>query len=168
VAHDIYILAFALTGITRARLYQLAADMLCIAMFAIAVAAFANWRNTELGNWLNICVVDWTDGVWVLVVVSPDTFLCREGSCLRPCLSLVAETAVVVPVEQQRLILKDPGTAILGSENPDVTVVEYFDYNCPFCRKLAPSIHRLVDKDHKVAVVFKEWPIFGGISVYAA
>src|SRR5271168_1944083 len=80
----------------------------------------------------------------------------------------LAATAVVIPVEQQRLILKDPGTAILGSENPDVTVVEYFDYNCPFCRKLAPSIHALVDKDHKVAVVFKEWPIFGGISVYAA
>jgi len=55
-----------------------------------------------------------------------------------------------------------------GAANPDVTVVEYFDYNCPYCRKLAPSIHALVKNDHKVAVVFKEWPIFGGISVYAA
>jgi protein-disulfide isomerase len=80
----------------------------------------------------------------------------------------LAATAVVIPVEQQRLILNDPGTAVLGSENPDVTVVEYFDYNCPFCRKLAPSIHALIDKDHKLAVVFKEWPIFGGISIYAA
>jgi protein-disulfide isomerase len=80
----------------------------------------------------------------------------------------LAATTVVIPLEQQKSILKDPGTAVLGSENPDVTVVEYFDYNCPFCRKLAPSIHALVDKDHKVAVVFKEWPIFGGISVYAA
>jgi protein-disulfide isomerase len=80
----------------------------------------------------------------------------------------LAATAVIIPVEQQRLIVKDPGTALLGNENPDVSVVEYFDYNCPYCRKLAPSIHALVDKDHKVAVVFKEWPIFGGISVYAA
>jgi protein-disulfide isomerase len=80
----------------------------------------------------------------------------------------LAATTVVIPVEQQRLILKDPGTAILGVENPEVTVVEYFDYNCPYCRKLAPSIHALVDNDHKVAVVFKDWPIFGGISVYAA
>jgi protein-disulfide isomerase len=80
----------------------------------------------------------------------------------------LAATAVVIPVEQQKLIVKDPGTALLGDENPDVSVVEYFDYNCPYCRKLAPSIHALVDKDHKVAVVFKEWPIFGGISVYAA
>ncbi len=80
----------------------------------------------------------------------------------------LAATALVIPAEQQRSILKDPGTAVLGSERPDVSVVEYFDYNCPYCRKLAPSIHALVDKDHKVAVVFKEWPIFGGISVYAA
>jgi len=79
-----------------------------------------------------------------------------------------AATAVVIPVEQQRLILKDLGTAVLGVANPEVTVVEYFDYNCPYCRKLAPSIHDLVNNDHKVTVVFKEWPIFGGISVYAA
>jgi protein-disulfide isomerase len=64
--------------------------------------------------------------------------------------------------------LKDPDTAALGAKDPEVTVVEYFDYNCPYCRKLAPSIHALVESDHKVAVVFKEWPIFGGISVYAA
>jgi protein-disulfide isomerase len=80
----------------------------------------------------------------------------------------VAATAVVIRVEQQRSILKDSGTAVLGVANPDVTVVEYFDYNCPYCRKLAPSIHALVNSDHKVAVVYKEWPIFGGISVYAA
>jgi protein-disulfide isomerase len=95
-----------------------------------------------------------------LFVVGTIAILLNDGA--------LAATAVVIPVEQQRLILKDPGTAVVGGENPDVTVVEYFDYNCPFCRKLAPSIHLLVDKDHKVAVVFKEWPIFGGISVYAA
>src|ERR1700733_6405350 len=80
----------------------------------------------------------------------------------------LAATAAVIPIEQQRLIVRDSGAAVLGVANPEVTVVEYFDYNCPYCRKLAPSIHALVDNDHKVAVVFKEWPIFGGISVYAA
>jgi protein-disulfide isomerase len=84
------------------------------------------------------------------------------------CGGALAATAVVISAEQQKLILKDPGTAMLGVENPEVTVVEYFDYNCPYCRKLAPSIHALVDNDHKVAVVFKDWPIFGGISLYAA
>jgi protein-disulfide isomerase len=80
----------------------------------------------------------------------------------------IAATASVIPLKQQHVILKDPGTAALGAKDPEFTVVEYFDYNCPYCRKLAPSIHALVEGDHKVAVVFKEWPIFGGISVYAA
>jgi protein-disulfide isomerase len=79
-----------------------------------------------------------------------------------------ATTTVVIPIEQQKLIVRGSGTAALGAANPEVTVVEYFDYNCPYCRKLAPSIHDLVNNDHKVTVVFKEWPIFGGISVYAA
>ena len=56
----------------------------------------------------------------------------------------LAATAVVIPLEQQRSVLNDPGTAVLGVANPEVTVVEYFDYNCPYCRKLAPSIHDLV------------------------
>jgi protein-disulfide isomerase len=84
------------------------------------------------------------------------------------CSGAIAATASVIPLQQQNVILKDPGSAVLGAKNPEVTVVEYFDYNCPYCRKLAPSIRALVESDHKVAVVFKEWPIFGGISVYAA
>ena len=79
-----------------------------------------------------------------------------------------ATTTAVIPIEQQQSIVRDSGAAALGAANPQVTVVEYFDYNCPYCRKLAPSLHALVNNDHKVAVVFKEWPIFGGISVYAA
>jgi protein-disulfide isomerase len=84
------------------------------------------------------------------------------------CSGAIAATASVIPLKRQNLILKDPGTAVLGAKDPEVAIVEYFDYNCPYCRKLAPSIHALVASDHRVAVVFKEWPIFGGISVYAA
>jgi protein-disulfide isomerase len=67
----------------------------------------------------------------------------------------LAAAAVVIPVEQQRLILKDSATAGLGAANSEVTVVEYFDYNCPYCRQLAPSIHDLVNNDHQVAVVMR-------------
>jgi protein-disulfide isomerase len=43
--------------------------------------------------------------------------------------------------DQELAVKSDPGAAVLGVANPDVTVVEYFDYNCPYCRKLAPSVH---------------------------
>jgi hypothetical protein len=45
--------------------------MLTIALFAIVVALWCNWRNDRLGYWLNLAVVSWADIVWVLVVVLP-------------------------------------------------------------------------------------------------
>ena len=71
VAHDIYTLGSAQTGIAQGRLYQLAAYMLSIAVFAVLTAAVGNWRNGERSYWLNLIVVGWADLVWVLVVVLP-------------------------------------------------------------------------------------------------
>jgi hypothetical protein len=61
VAHDIYTLGFAETGIAQGRLYQLAAYMLCIAVFAIVTAAVGNWRNGKWSYWLNLIVVGWAE-----------------------------------------------------------------------------------------------------------
>ena len=82
--------------------------------------------------------------------------------------TLLAQNAAPIPVEEQRQVLTEPGTPALGSASAEITVVEYFDYNCPFCRKLAPAFDALTAADHTVAVIYKEWPIFGGASVYAA
>jgi protein-disulfide isomerase len=68
----------------------------------------------------------------------------------------------------QQAMLDHPGTQPAGAAHADVTVVEYFDFNCPYCKKLAPTLEALISADPKVAIVYKDWPIFGGISVYAA
>ena len=49
-----------------------------------------------------------------------------------------------------------------------VTVAEFFDYRCPYCRIMQPTLDALVAKDRRVRLVAKEWPIFGGQSVTAA
>jgi protein-disulfide isomerase len=74
---------------------------------------------------------------------------------------------VITPARQGELIA-DTGPETVGTPHADVTIVEYFDYNCPFCRELAPELRSLMASDHKVAIVYKDWPIFGGVSVYAA
>ncbi len=79
-----------------------------------------------------------------------------------------AQTPSLISLEAQKRIINAPGVPVLGAASPDVVVVEYFDFNCPFCRKLAPSFRALLKTDPKVAVVYKDWPIFGGVSVYAA
>jgi protein-disulfide isomerase len=56
----------------------------------------------------------------------------------------------------------------IGTPQSDVVIVEYLDYNCPFCKKTAPELDKLLKADPGVRVIFKEWPIFGDASVYAA
>jgi protein-disulfide isomerase len=65
-------------------------------------------------------------------------------------------------------MLENPGTEAVGSPKPDVIIVEYFDYNCPFCKKLVPVLNALLAQDHKVAILYKDWPILGDMSMYAA
>jgi protein-disulfide isomerase len=65
-------------------------------------------------------------------------------------------------------MLENPGTAAVGSAKPDVIIVEYFDYNCPFCKKLVPVLSALLARDHKVAILYKDWPILGDMSMYGA
>lgn len=86
------------------------------------------------------------------------------------CLPILASAQDIqrITAAGQQQMLNKPGTAPAGAENADVTIVEYFDYNCPYCKKLAPTFQSLLAQDHKIAIVYKDWPIFGGISVYAA
>jgi protein-disulfide isomerase len=50
----------------------------------------------------------------------------------------------------------------------DVTIVEYMDYQCPFCRKANPALTQLLASDHQVRLIYRDWPIFGAASVAAA
>jgi protein-disulfide isomerase len=65
-------------------------------------------------------------------------------------------------------ILARPATPYAGAAAGDVTVVEYLDFNCPYCRKAAVSLREVMTADPKVRVLYKDWPIFGGVSIYAA
>lgn len=67
-----------------------------------------------------------------------------------------------------RALAAQPGVPLAGRPDGDVTVIEFMDYNCPYCRRLAPELVTLMKSDPKVRVLYKDWPIFGGVSVYAA
>jgi protein-disulfide isomerase len=65
-------------------------------------------------------------------------------------------------------VLRDPEIPALGNPDGDLTVVEYFDYQCPYCKKLAPEIAQVIHDDGKIRLVLKDWPIFGAVSRSAA
>ena len=68
----------------------------------------------------------------------------------------------------EALVLRDPEIPVVGNAGGDITIVEYFDYQCPYCRKVEPELRQVVKDDGKVRLVLKDWPILGPVSVVAA
>jgi protein-disulfide isomerase len=65
-------------------------------------------------------------------------------------------------------VLRDPDVPVIGNPDGDIAVVEWFDYQCPYCRKLEPELRQVVQDDGKVRLVLKDWPILGPVSAVAA
>ncbi|EJJ0671705.1 thioredoxin domain-containing protein [Cronobacter sakazakii] len=65
-------------------------------------------------------------------------------------------------MENQEALLRDADTPAYGPENAKVAVIEFFDYQCIWCSKLAPEIEKAMKANPDVRFLFKEWPIFAG------
>lgn len=91
-------------------------------------------------------------------------------------LRLAATSLLIVPsiafadddVVSKDDILNDPQAPTAGNPNGDLTIVDFFDYNCPFCKKAAPNLERAVKADGKIRLVYKDWPILGPTSIIGA
>jgi protein-disulfide isomerase len=68
----------------------------------------------------------------------------------------------------EALVLRDPDIPVAGNAKGDITIVEYFDYQCPYCRKVEPELRQVVQDDGKIRLVLKDWPVLGPVSVTAA
>jgi protein-disulfide isomerase len=60
------------------------------------------------------------------------------------------------------------GAPIIGNPQGRDTIVEFFDYRCSYCRAEQRAFLRLLAQDKQARIVLEEWPIFGGVSIYAA
>ena len=68
-----------------------------------------------------------------------------------------------------RTALETPfGTSWKGAAKPDVTLVEFFDYACPYCKASNPVVDRLIQEDKGLRIVYRELPILGPESMVAA
>jgi protein-disulfide isomerase len=68
----------------------------------------------------------------------------------------------------EALVLRDPEIPAAGNVDGDISIVEWFDYNCPYCRKIDPELRQVIQDDGKVRLVLKDWPILGPVSKVAA
>lgn len=65
-------------------------------------------------------------------------------------------------------IQNDSATPVAGNPKGDLTIVTFFDYNCPFCKKAEPALERVVKEDGHIRLVYKDWPILTKASIYGA
>ena len=71
-------------------------------------------------------------------------------------------------VKRRDELLHDPASPVAGNPDGDVTIVEFFDYRCPYCKQMEPALEALLKEDNKVRVVYKEFPILGPESQIAS
>src|SRR5271154_5790235 len=68
----------------------------------------------------------------------------------------------------EALVLRDPDIPVAGNAAGDISIVEFFDYQCPFCRKVEPELRQVVHDDGKVRLIWEDWPFPGPMSVTAS
>ncbi len=79
-----------------------------------------------------------------------------------------AAAQVAMIAELRPLLENDPNAPVLGNPQGDVTLVEFFDYNCPYCKDAATDLRKLIEGDPGLRVVMREFPILGEGSLAAA
>lgn len=78
------------------------------------------------------------------------------------------ELAQQAVTDNRDALERDAATPVGGNPKGDVTVVEFFDYRCGYCKKALPGVQELLKTDANVRMVFKDLPILGPDSVTAA
>ena len=73
-----------------------------------------------------------------------------------------------MPDELRQALERDPTAPVLGNPDGNITLTEFFDYNCPHCKTMLPLMSELVRSDPQLRVVLREWPVFGPGSEFAA
>jgi protein-disulfide isomerase len=110
-------------------------------------------------------------GMTMLAPGGQDTraYLLEHPEVLQEAMQKLQQKQAAAQIEPHRRDLETPyAKAYIGADQPDVTLVQFFDYACGYCRQSLADLQRLVREDPKVRVVFRELPILSRESETAA
>lgn len=102
------------------------------------------------------------------LVRNPEIFIEVQGALEKKMAEQEAERTKTMVTAHAKEIYRAPNAPVAGNPDGDITVVEFFDYNCGYCKRGFSEIAKLVEKDKNVRVVFKEFPILSEGSAQAA
>jgi len=68
----------------------------------------------------------------------------------------------------REMLFSDPNVPVGGNPNGDVTILDFFDYNCPYCKMAAKSLEKVVSDDGNIRIIYRDWPILTDTSIVGA
>ena len=141
---------------SRITILLLAVMSLVLVGPALAADEFNPAQKTEIGNIIHKYLLD---NPQVLIEVSQALQQQERQAQLDQAQKAISENAKQ---------LSNTHSPVAGNEKGNVTLVEFFDYQCGHCKTMGPVISNLINSDPQLRVVFKEFPIFGATSEFAA
>jgi protein-disulfide isomerase len=141
----------------RFQVAAVAAALLAMTPYAAAEGTFSDAQKTEIGEIVRQYLME-----------NPEVLLDVSKALEAKQKEAEAEQRKTALQDNAKAIFHDGNDYVAGNPNGDVTIVEFFDYNCGWCKKGFPEVVTLLEKDKNLRLVLKEFPIFGGDSDYAA
>jgi protein-disulfide isomerase len=102
------------------------------------------------------------------LVQHPEAIIEAIGAFREQQRQAAQEAAKKAVADHRDELINDPNSQVFGNPQGDVTVVEFFDYHCPWCKAMVDRLLDTVNSDGKIRLVMKEFPILGPDSVYAS
>lgn len=118
-----------------------------------------DWRD-------RICVIPSSSGEGPIPSSSPSRRAVLTG--LTALIAVGAATRVRADDLSAEMILDDPEAPVGGNPKGGLTIVSFFDYNCPFCKRTVEPLNNVLAADGDIRHVYKDWPILARSSVYGA
>jgi protein-disulfide isomerase len=137
--------------------------LICLVALGLAIAPFADADETVTSGQktaIEQIIHDY-------ILEHPELVIQALQSAESKAKTVAEERVRATLVEKRKELLDDPTSPIAGNPGGDVTIVEFFDYRCPYCKQVEPALEALLREDRQIRIVYKEFPILGKDSVYA-
>ena len=133
---------------------------------------FAYYPITASAHDLNQISAEMRDVLWQEI----RTYLLSNPEIIEEMLATLQQREDAAKLESQQralntyadAIFNDPNSWEGGNPNGDITIVEFIDYKCGYCRKAHPEIHEILATDSEIRIIIKEYPILSEDSIYSA
>ncbi len=137
----------------------------CVAAVTLAAAPLA---ATEIGSMSAEETADFRAAVRAYLLDNPEVLLEAIGVLeQREAAAQATNDDQLIAVNAQE-IYNDGYSLVEGNPDGDITIVEFVDYRCGYCKRAFPEVQELIETDGNIRFILKEFPILGEASVYAS